>query len=268
MIAGKVGGAYDSTSTVRSSKPQIFSTVTHSSFIDDVPAAWIRAADDRLDWQWQTTRIAGRDWQLAVATDPDAMLIDACERQDAGEQGVIDPFWATTWRAASGLDRFLDRRELSGRRVLELGCGTGHAGIAAALRGADVTLTDGVDDPLLLVRMSSHAIRDRTRYRRLRFGVDRIDGDPFPLILGSDVTYLRELWPQLDECLRQHLSVGGEVLLSDPFRIIANEFRDWIRNHGWRYEEHKVALEDDPEHPIRIMRLVFDAAASPSETRG
>ncbi len=88
-------------------------------------------------WHWETTRIAGADRTLAVATDPDGMLIDACERQDAGEQGVIDPFWATTWRAASGLDQFLANRDLCGVRVLELGCGTGHAGIAAGLKGAD-----------------------------------------------------------------------------------------------------------------------------------
>ena len=108
-------------------------------------------ADGLLDWKWETTPIAGQPWQLAVAADPDAMLIEACERQDAGEEGVIDPFWAATWRAAAGLDRFLDTlAPLDGCRVLELGCGTGHAGLAAALRGAKVTLTDGVEDPLHL----------------------------------------------------------------------------------------------------------------------
>jgi len=54
--------------------------------VDKVPTEWATAASQRLRWNWQTTRIAGRDWPLAVATDPDAMLIDACERQDAGEE--------------------------------------------------------------------------------------------------------------------------------------------------------------------------------------
>ncbi len=69
----------------------------------------LRIANETLDWRWQDTLIAGKTRPLAVASDPDAMLIDACERQDAGETGVIDPFWAATWRAAAGLDRFLDR---------------------------------------------------------------------------------------------------------------------------------------------------------------
>lgn len=183
------------------------------------------------------------------------MLIEACERQDAGEKGVIDPFWATTWRAASGLDRYMDRLDLADARVLELGCGTGHAGFAAAMRGSDVVLTDGVSDPLLLVRMSTWAVRAKCHVRRLRFGLDRLPDAPFPLILGSDVTYLRDLWPQLHRCLCDHLAVGGEVLLSDPYRIIANEFREWIQRHDWAYQEFNIELPDDPEHPIRIMQL-------------
>ncbi|TWU56748.1 putative methyltransferase [Rubripirellula tenax] len=209
----------------------------------------------KFKWHWQPTVIAGQESRLAVASDPDGMLIEACERQDAGEEGVIDPFWAATWRAASGLDHYLDRIDINGMRVLELGCGTGHAGLAAAMRGAEVVLTDGVDDPLHLVRMSTQPVADRCRVQQLRFGIDRIDGPRFPLILGSDVTYLRVLWPELDQCLRDHLADGGEVLLSDPFRIIANEFRDWIQDKNWIYTEHSINLSDDPSHPIRVMQL-------------
>ncbi len=214
-----------------------------------------RLASERLAWKWQESEIAGRPWPLAVATDPEAMLIEACERQDAGETGVIDPFWATTWRAASGLDRYLGRLDLSGISVMELGCGTGHAGIAAALRGANVVLTDGVEDPLLLARMSSWPIRTRCEVRQLRFGIDRIASRRFPLVIGSDVTYLRSLWPELDVCLRAHLAPGGQVLLSDPYRIIANEFREWTKERGWQYAEHQIAMEDDHAHPIRVMQL-------------
>ena len=212
-------------------------------------------ADQRYKWKWQETQVAGKLWKLAVAADPDAMLIDACERQDAGEEGVIDPFWATTWRAAAGLDEFLSRLDLEDTRVLELGCGTGHAGISAALRGAKVTLTDGVEDPLLLVRMSTWSIQDLCDIRRLRFGVDRIDQPPYPLILGSDVTYLRTLWPELEQCFEHHLADGGQVLLSDPYRIISNEYREWLATRPWIYQEHSVKLADDPQHPIRVMQL-------------
>lgn len=213
-------------------------------------------------WHWEDTLIAGRMRPLAVASDPDGMLLDACRRQDEGEQGVIDPFWATTWRAASGLDRYLDRVEINGQRVLEVGCGTGHAGIAAILRGANVTMTDGVDDPLHLVRLSLSRLGLKADVRVFRLGEDQItssDGSvqKFPFMLGSDVTYLRELWPALLVSADEHLSDDGRLLLSDPNRVIANEFRDWLRTNGtsWIYNEDSITLEDDPEHPIRIMCL-------------
>ncbi|QEG38843.1 class I SAM-dependent methyltransferase [Roseimaritima ulvae] len=212
-------------------------------------------ASERFRWHWAPVRVADTPWKIATASDPDGMLLEACQRQDAGEQGVIDPFWAAVWRASAGLDRFLESYALEGTRVLEVGCGTGRAGLSAALRGAQVTLTDGVSDPLLLVQLTVWALAQRCTVRRLRFGLDILPEKPYPLILGSDVTYLRQLWPELDRCLRQHLAAGGEVLLSDPYRIIANEFRDWIQAHGWDYREHKVVLADDPEHPIRIMQL-------------
>lgn len=206
-------------------------------------------------WHWEDTLIAGETRPLAVASDPDGMLIDACRRQDAGEVGVIDPFWATTWRAASGLDRYLDRVDLSGKRVLEVGCGTGHAGIAAALRGAHATLTDGVADPLSLVRLSLARLGVKADVQVLRLGETVITGDPFPFILGSDVTYLRELWPGLLATAQSHLTGDGQLLLSDPNRGIANEFRQWVRDQPWDYDEEQIVLEDDLEHPIRIMRL-------------
>lgn len=206
-------------------------------------------------WHWEDTLIAGKTRSLAAASDPDGMLLDACRRQDEGEEGVIDPFWATTWRAASGLDRYLDRVDIFGKRVLEVGCGTGHAGIAAILRGAEVTLTDGVEDPLHLVRLSLSRHGLKATVGVLRLGEDQLEQEAFPYILGSDVTYLRELWPGLLATAETHLMPKGQLLLSDPQRVIGNEFRDWIADKPWSYAEELIQLEDDPDHPIRIMRL-------------
>ena len=50
-----------------------------------------------------------------------------------------------------------DAGELRGCKVLELGAGTGMAGICAALLGADVTLTDTASCmPLLMQNVDSH----------------------------------------------------------------------------------------------------------------
>ena len=61
-----------------------------------VPSDLIAIADDLLDWQWEETQIAGRSWPLAVAADPDAMLLDACGRR----RGVPHRDWTSILTAS------------------------------------------------------------------------------------------------------------------------------------------------------------------------
>jgi predicted nicotinamide N-methyase len=64
--------------------------------------------------------------------------------------------WEAGVALAEYLSRHMGERELRGRRVLELGAGPGIAGIAAAMRGAHVTLTDR-DTALLQQNVEAHA---------------------------------------------------------------------------------------------------------------
>lgn len=62
-----------------------------------------------------------------------------------------DPYWCCPWPSALALAQLLTQRPelVQGKRVLELGCGLGIAGLAAALAGAhSVLLTDR--EPLAL----------------------------------------------------------------------------------------------------------------------
>ncbi|QDS87461.1 Putative methyltransferase [Rosistilla ulvae] len=225
--------------------------------VDGDNAAWIRKlearASARYAWHYEPVMAAGKRRLFASATCPDDLLVAATKRQEAGEQGVEEPFWATVWQAAVGLDWFIETLDLPGCQVLELGAGTGRAGLAAALRGAEVTITDGMTDPLLLAQLSTWDLPN-CHVRRLRWGEEQLDRK-FSMILGSDVTYNRKFWTELEVAMRQHLEPGGVILFSDPCRLIANEFRDWIGPRGWSYSESHVPHCQDAHRSIRIMQL-------------
>lgn len=221
-------------------------------------------ADRRFAWHWQPVVVAGRSIEIATPTDPNEVLVQACDRQSASTTGedettLADPFWAQVWRSTAGLDVFLAPRDLRGVDVLELGCGTGVAGIAAALRGAKVTFTDGATDPLVLLRLTLWRLSvtgchiDQPKIRRLIFSSDALAGRRFPLIIASDVTYLRKCWHGLLQTLTMHLAVGGEVLLGDPYRSVSTEFIAWAAQHRWRVQEHHIELSDAP---IRVIRMI------------
>ena len=182
-------------------------------------------------------------------TDGERLLDAAVEQGRPPEE--LDPFWAATWRAALGLDRFLDRFELRGTRLLELGCGSGQAGVGAALRGAHVTMTDAVGMALLVARLNAWPVKNRVYLRRLKWDAAAMPGPAFPWIIGSDLVYHTSLFPLLERCARLHLAEGGRLLLSEPHRHTGDHFSEWIVQAGWHTQEHDIDLGDG-RVPIRI----------------
>jgi predicted nicotinamide N-methyase len=221
--------------------------------LDALDYASLRAAIEAIvPLVEESQRLGGIEFRWHKVAEPDRLLSEAVDESHLPATDV-DPFWAVAWRAAQGLDAFLERFELSGVRVLELGAGSGHAGLAAAARGGQVTLTDTVDLALLIARLNSWPVKDRVIYRRLRWGEQQLDAEPFPLILGSDLVYDPNHFPQLERCARQHLAAGGRWILSEPNRHTGDRFGKWIVSAGWECDEHQLDLGDG-----RVSIRIFD----------
>lgn len=184
----------------------------------------------------------------------DDLLQAALESDKPPEE--VDPFWAATWRAARGLDRYLERLDCQNLRVLELGCGSGQAGTGAAARGAKVVMTDAVELALKVARLNSWPVSNRIQYQQLRWTTDQAAGEPFPVILGSDLVYDPSLFPLLNACCRQHLAPNGRVLLSEPHRHTGDKFSRFAVEAGWLKREIDVDLQDG-RVPIRIFELTL-----------
>jgi len=199
--------------------------------------------------------LGGRRLEWYRVTDGDRLLTTAVTTRRPAEE--LDPFWAATWRAALGLDRFLAGLELTDARVLELGCGSGQAGVGAACRGAQVTLTDAVGIALMVACLNAWPVRERVTVRRLKWDAAALPGPKFPWIIGSDLVYDPNLFPLLERCARLHLAAGGRLLLSEPHRHTGDRFSRWIIQAGWQSCEHDVDLEDG-RVPIRIFECWLD----------
>ncbi|MEK9713538.1 MAG: 50S ribosomal protein L11 methyltransferase [Thalassolituus sp.] len=73
---------------------------------------------------------------------------------------------------------------MTGKRVLDLGCGSGIAGIAAALAGAEEVWVADLDDNALMAAEVNAALNG--------VEVHAVDGDQFPevdILLAADVLY-------------------------------------------------------------------------------
>jgi predicted nicotinamide N-methyase len=95
------------------------------------------------------------------------------------------PYWAELWPAARALASALP--DVTGVRVVELGCGLGLPSLVAAARGAEVTATDWAADAIELLRRN--AARNRLTLRAEVRDWREPWEERFDLALAADVLY-------------------------------------------------------------------------------
>ncbi|OHV87714.1 class I SAM-dependent methyltransferase [Mesorhizobium sp. ORS 3428] len=129
------------------------------------------------------------------------------------------PYWAYAWAGGAVLARYvLDRPStVAGRRVLDLGAGSGVVGIAAAKSGASEVIAAEIDRNGI-VALGLNAAANGVAVTMI--GTDITAGPPpaVDLVLAGDVFYgeavARRVTPFLDRCL----AAAIEVLVGDPGR--------------------------------------------------
>jgi predicted nicotinamide N-methyase len=139
------------------------------------------------------------------------------------EWAPLAPYWSVLWRSGVALARELDREDLDGKRVVELGCGLAVPSIAAARRGADVIATDGDIDALALVRRNAEAngVQLETAAVDWADPDELVERGPFDLALASDVLYER---PGVAMLLNLLPRLAPVAWVADPGRPASDAF--------------------------------------------
>ncbi|PSN10051.1 hypothetical protein C7293_29490, partial [filamentous cyanobacterium CCT1] len=153
-------------------------------------------------------------------------------------RGGEPPYWLRVWPAAVAIARQLDRAAaLMGVRVLDLGCGLGVPGVAAARAGAEVFFVDREADAVAFATWNAEANRapaaPRATGRALDWSRDAVPG-PFDLVLLSDVSYHPAHHAPLQRQLARALAPTGCVVHADPGRELSSRFVDRLVAAGAR----------------------------------
>ncbi|XP_064233353.1 EEF1A lysine methyltransferase 3 isoform X2 [Aotus nancymaae] len=133
-----------------------------------------------------------------------------------------------TWRRRPGaqalsLCNYFESQNVDfrGKKVIELGAGTGIVGILAALQGGDVTITDL---PLALEQIQGNVQANvpagaQAQVRALSWGIDHhvFPGD-YDLVLGADIVYLEPTFPLLLGTLQHLCRPHGTIYLASKMR--------------------------------------------------
>lgn len=140
--------------------------------------------------------------------------------EELGEMNVPPPYWAFAWAGGQALARYiLDNPAVTaGRAVLDLGCGSGLSGIAAARVGATRVLAADIDAFALAatrLNAAANAVEIATT------AVDVLATPPDPawrVILVGDLFYERALATLVETFIDRAGANGALVLIGDPQR--------------------------------------------------
>jgi len=128
----------------------------------------------------ETLRIGAVELTIARPGEPEALL-----DEEAFAEDEFMPYWAELWPAGLALAHALPD-DLTGVRVVELGCGLGVPSLVAAARGADVTAVDWAADAVALLRANGE--RNNVFLDVVHADWRAFDGS-FDLALAADVLY-------------------------------------------------------------------------------
>ena len=192
--------------------------------------------------------LPGRELLLLAPRDRDALL-----SEEAFEHEEFLPYWAELWPSALALARVIARRPLTGRRVIELGCGLGLPALAAALAGGRVLATDWSPDAVRATAANAELndVSIETAVVAWDAPAEILARAPWRYVLASDVLYEPRNVDALLDLLPQLVDKTGRILLADPGRRPAEEFLERARAGPWH-----VRTTGSPRSPrVSIHRL-------------
>jgi predicted nicotinamide N-methyase len=176
---------------------------------------------------------------------------DAAEIPDDHEVAwaPLAPYWSVLWRSGVALGKELSELDLSGRRVVELGCGLGVPSVAAARAGATVLATDMDPDALQLAARNAaeNGLELETMVVKWESPDELVGRGPFDLVLGTDVLYERQSVALLLNLLPR---LAPEAWIAEPGRPAADPFLEQARRR-WEVETHARGV-------VQVHRIQMD----------
>lgn len=199
--------------------------------------------DSGTELEEQVCAVAGYQFRLRVPRQPEQVLAAVAV------QGTTDrdPYWGYLWPAAKSLAALILAADWDGRSTaLELGCGSGLAGIAALRAGLDVTFTDLVPEAVQLA-VDNAALNGFPNVEYQVLDWRQSGGGKFEVILASDVLYQPELHAALIDVIRKRLAPGGVCWIGDPGRESLRAFLSAVSD-----TEFSINLQDETGREILL----------------
>lgn len=193
--------------------------------------------------------------QISLYQADDSTTLWQMTEDDLDQQQLPPPFWAFAWAGGQALAKYvLENPEIvTGKRVLDLACGSGLVGIAAAMAGAaQVTCND--IDPYSETAVSLNAQLNHCQVTFLGGDLLSAGLPDVDVILAGDIAYEKPMLDAMLTVLRTSASKGTQVYIGDPHRTY------FPKTGLIRCADYEITtsadIEDKPVKPATVWRPI------------
>lgn len=174
------------------------------------------------------------------------------------------PLFGQVWPTSVAMAMNINRLELAGKRVLEIGCGIGLCSIVLHRMGMDITASDY--HPRVPEFLEQNILRNGMapiRYEVGNWDTENPELGRFDLMLGSDILYQPDHVHLVSRFIDRHSSDDVEVVIGDPNRGNRSRFTGRMLDLGYRhrFERFDQPLQDGNRFRGRISHYRRDRRA-------
>jgi len=209
--------------------------------------------------RYQTFEFCDVDIHVRTLRDRQQYLDDAGAAEKLGISSATWPIFGVIWASGEILAHLMYDYQISGKRILEVGCGIALASLVLNHRLADITATDYHPETEKFLLENVRLNKGKTiPFVRTGWGDEDSGLSEFDLIIGSDLLYERGHAEKLSSFINQHASPHCEVIVVDPGRSQHTRFSKIMITMGYSHTQNKPLHADYLAEPFRgqILRYV------------
>lgn len=162
------------------------------------------------------------------------------------------PLFGVVWASGKVLAHLMFDYKITGKRILEVGCGIGLASLVLNHRSADITATDYHPEAEGFLRQNTR-LNDDPEIPFVRTGWGDADSGlgEFDLIIGSDLLYESDQVGPLAAFIDQHAKHHCDVIIVDPGRPNRGRFSKKMVSLGYSHSRHRPENADYLEQAFK-----------------
>lgn len=193
------------------------------------------------DVKFETVTVGQSDYLIRSLLDRQQYSDPLGDAERAGISPATWPLFGLIWPSSRVLAEAMDRHDLTGKRILEIGAGLALASLVVHRRMGDITASDShplsqsfLDENLLLNHLKP------LPFKQCQWEIADAELGLFDLIMGSDVLYERDHPTQLAGFIDHHAADESEVIIVDPDRGNRAAFCRQMGDFGFSLAESRA----------------------------